>query len=102
MTWPPDAQTVAIILAMWPMITAVLSLFYNRLDKIPRVHAVLAILVKLGIDLPAMLDALKRLISGQSVQGQRADIVDNDNLKAAAARQSQNTPVSPGKMFPPS
>lgn len=68
-TWPPSP---ALVLLMWPLITAIISLFYNRLDKIPRVHAVLALLVKAGVDLPSILDAVKRLLSGQSIASQRA------------------------------
>jgi hypothetical protein len=45
----------------WPLATALISIFYNKLDKIPAVHAFLSVLVALGIDLPSMLDALKRL-----------------------------------------
>jgi hypothetical protein len=69
MTWPPDTAT---LLLLWPILTAIISLFYGYLDKIPRVHAVLAVLVKAGVDLPAILDALKRLVTGQSLASQKA------------------------------
>ena len=69
LTWPPNAATV---LLFWPILTAVISLFYNYLDGIPRVHAVLALMVKAGLDLPGILDALKRLLTGQSVAAQKA------------------------------
>ena len=68
-TWPPSP---ALVLLMWPLITAIISLFYGYLDKNPRTHAILAILVKAGVDLPAILDAVKRLVTGQSIASQRA------------------------------
>ncbi len=67
-------QTHAMIIVFfWPMITGVISLFYNWLDRYPRCHAVLAILVKAGFDLPSMLDAFKRLLTGQSVRSQKLE-----------------------------
>ena len=77
-TWPPSAATV---LLLWPIVSALISLVYGYFDGIPRVHAVLALLVKAGVDLPAILDAFKRLVSGQSVMAQRAAKV----AKATAA-----------------
>lgn len=73
--WPPDAATW---LVLYPLITALISLVYNKLDGIPRVHAFLAILVKFGVDLPAILDAVKRLVTGQPVAAQRAAKVSKD------------------------
>ena len=61
LTWPPDAATV---LLFWPVLTGVISLFYNYLDGIPRVHAVLSLLVKAGLDLPGILNAIQRAITG--------------------------------------
>lgn len=76
-TWPPDATT---ILLLWPIVTALISLVYNKLDGIPRVHAFLAVLVKAGVDLPAILDALKRILTGQSAPAQRAAKVAREAL----------------------
>jgi hypothetical protein len=69
LTWPPNAATW---LLLWPLITAVLSLVYNYLDRFPRVHAVLEIGVKAGIDLPAILEALKRFATGMPSAGRLA------------------------------
>ena len=62
-SWLKDAAPT--ILLAWPVITAAISLIYNLLDGVPRVHAALSILVKAGLDLPGMLDAIRRLLSGE-------------------------------------
>ncbi len=57
------------ILMLWPLITAIVSLFYKKLDSYPRVHAVLSSLVAAGLDLPKLLDALKRVLTGAPSSG---------------------------------
>jgi len=61
-TWPPDASTM---LLLWPIASGLISLFYNLLDGIPRVHALLQVLVSAGLDLPGILGALKRIWTGE-------------------------------------
>jgi hypothetical protein len=62
MQWITAHQVL--LIAMWPLLTAVVSLFYKQLDAIPRVHAALSVLTALGIDLPKLWEALGRVITG--------------------------------------
>jgi hypothetical protein len=62
MQWITAHQVL--LIAMWPLLTAVVSLFYKQLDTIPRVHAVLSALTALGIDLPKLWEALGRIVTG--------------------------------------
>lgn len=58
------ALIVAHPLEAWGIVSALLSLLYTRLEAYPKTHAVLSTLASLGIDLPTMLAALRRLFSG--------------------------------------
>lgn len=60
-TWPPSAATV---LLFWPILSGLISLVYGYLDGMPRVHAVLSLFVKAGLDLPGILDAVHRFLTG--------------------------------------
>jgi hypothetical protein len=62
MQWITAHQVL--LIAMWPLLTAVISLFYKQLDQIPRVHAALSALTALGIDLPKLWEALGRIVTG--------------------------------------
>lgn len=60
-TWPPNA---AMMLLLWPLVSGAASLLYGFLDRYPRWHAVLSALAKAGLDLPALLDDLRRIWNG--------------------------------------
>jgi hypothetical protein len=51
------------LLLGWPVLTALASIGAQALDKTKWGHAVLSLLASLGIDLPKLLDAIKRAIS---------------------------------------
>lgn len=54
-----------LFVVLWTALTAVLSLAARALSAFPRVHAALSLLSALGIDLPKILDAVKRLLTGE-------------------------------------
>lgn len=56
----------AYALLAWPLITALASMGYALLDKTSKGHAVLSFLAGLGLDLPKLLDALKRIVAPPS------------------------------------
>jgi len=45
-------------------LTALASVAYKKADGYPRIHAILSILAGIGIDLPTILDAIRRLFTG--------------------------------------
>jgi len=54
----------ALMLVLWPALTAAASLAYTQLEKDTRIHAVFNVLASLGIDLPKLWDALGRALTG--------------------------------------
>jgi hypothetical protein len=44
--------------------TGIASLVYKKLDAYPRWHAVLSLLAGMGLDLPTILDAIRRFYTG--------------------------------------
>ena len=68
-------ENAALILLVWPIVTGVVSLVYNYLDHMPRVHAVLSAFVSAGLDVPSLMDALKRLLTGQPPGGGKPRVV---------------------------
>lgn len=55
--------------ALWTVLTAAVSVAVRALDAFPRAHAVLSLLAGLGLDVPKVLDALKRILTGGPPQG---------------------------------
>lgn len=49
----------------WAGLTALASLLYQAAEKNARMHAFLSTLASLGVDLPALWNALGRMVSGQ-------------------------------------
>lgn len=66
LTW---SQVQPYVLLAWPVVTALASLAYTALDKTSRGHAFLSGLASLGLDLPKLLDALRRLVAGSGKGG---------------------------------
>ena len=54
----------ALMLVLWPALTAAASLAYTQLEKDTRIHAAFNVLASLGIDLPKLWDALGRALTG--------------------------------------
>lgn len=62
------AAHAALLVIVWPALTAVASLLYTLADKSPRTHGALSTLAGLGIDLPKVWEALGRLVTGSTVK----------------------------------
>lgn len=52
-----------LVVLLWPLITALASLLYGRLDHLPRWHAFFSLLAGMGFDIPKILDAIGRWIN---------------------------------------
>jgi hypothetical protein len=69
---PAPLTWQAWVLFLWPVITGLASLGAAALDKTTVGHAVLSFLASIGLDLPKLLDALKRALSPETRAAMRA------------------------------
>jgi hypothetical protein len=62
MAWISAHQ--ALLLILWPSVTALLSIIYKLFDQNTRAHAFFSFLAAIGVDIPKVIDALGRLFGG--------------------------------------
>ena len=51
------------VVLLWPILSALASLVYGRLNEYPRWHAFFSLMAAAGIDIPKILDAVGRWIN---------------------------------------
>lgn len=54
---------VLVLCFIWPVVSALCSLAYTKLDEYPRAHAFLSALAAAGLDLPKLLVMVRRLLT---------------------------------------
>ena len=87
-------------LLVWPIVSALVSWLYTKTESIPRLHAFFSLLAGFGIDLPKILTALQKLITGAPANPQLGSFKHpHEELKPVFV--SGNVDEVDAKMQPP-